>query len=498
LEPSSSRRLRVAAVVAFFALGYAAVLHKFGVQGYLHFTASSSQPGPADVAIKQTFLADGPSDNARYEALFKYFLSGQLAVTDPAGSRAHFKGEPNLVGFKINGMEAFVRGGALLAAWINSGRDPAVADDATGQRADLVAYLKRGLLAGTDPSTHAYWGRFRTADQRIVDAADIARILWMTRSQIWQQLSTAQQAQITAWLQQLNGLDTPANVWLLFPVTVDAVLRSLGQPGFPAYAQSNYAKFKLNYLSNGWFNDPPEGVDFYGAWGVNYELFWIDHIDPQIDHDYIHSILRDAADVDAHLISLAGIPIMGRSICYRTAVSVPLLTANLAGESSVSAGLARHGLDVNWRYFVAHGALQDGTLTQGYFGADPRFLDLYSGPGSCGGWGNRSLLLALLNTPGAEFWRAPPEPLPVERADFQMDYDRLGWKVTGTQANGDIVIEVQGNRGKPDTAPVPYSAWRHLLEPLLCRPFRPPNEAVGYGRQRYSALRPYVLEGDGR
>jgi hypothetical protein len=34
-------------------------------------------------------------------------------------------------------------------------------------------------------------------------------------------------------------------------------------------------------------------------------------------------------------------------------------------------------MDVVWRYFVAHGCLRNGTLTQGYFEPDPRFVDRY-------------------------------------------------------------------------------------------------------------------------
>lgn len=50
----------------------------------------------------------------------------------------------------------------------------------------------------------------------------------MTRSQIWQQPGRRQQAQLAAWLQQVDGLQMPDNIWLLFPVTVDVVLHSPG------------------------------------------------------------------------------------------------------------------------------------------------------------------------------------------------------------------------------------------------------------------------------
>ena len=67
----------------------------------------------------------------------------------------------------------------------------------------------------------------------------------MTRAQIWQLLDPSQQAQVAAWLRQVDGLKTPDNVWLLFPVTVDVVLRALGvaDAADPA-ANPNYQKIQ--------------------------------------------------------------------------------------------------------------------------------------------------------------------------------------------------------------------------------------------------------------
>jgi hypothetical protein len=51
-------------------------------------------------------------------------------------------------------------------------------------------------------------------------------------------------------------------------------------------------------------------------------------VDPAFEPDFIVTALRQSAELTQHLISPQGIPIMGRSICYRTAVAVPLLAAN--------------------------------------------------------------------------------------------------------------------------------------------------------------------------
>jgi len=40
--------------------------------------------------------------------------------------------------------------------------------------------LRTGILHGVDPRSNEYWGAIGDYDQRIVEAADIARILWLT------------------------------------------------------------------------------------------------------------------------------------------------------------------------------------------------------------------------------------------------------------------------------------------------------------------------------
>ena len=272
---------RVARRVALFAVGvagaallYAALLHRYSAPGWERFIPASTAEGVAELTTKSEFLSHSEADEQRYQALFRYFLSGAIRFTDDSGSRIHYPGAAGVSGYANNGLEGFDRTGTLLAAWIASGRDPSIVD-ASGKSVDLVAYLRRGILAGTDPNSRGYWGRIRSWDPRMVEASDVARIVWMTRAQIWQQLDPSQRAQVAAWLRQVDGLKTPDNIWLLFSVTVDVVLRSLDVAGTDPAGNANYQKFKRNYLSNGWFADPPKGADFYNTWGMSYELFWI-------------------------------------------------------------------------------------------------------------------------------------------------------------------------------------------------------------------------------
>jgi hypothetical protein len=474
-------------VLAFGCGCYWLVLHR-PTQGWGHFVPAADNPGPAEISTSSVFLYSRNDAEHRYRALFDYFLAGALRYTDTSGSRIHFPGASSLRGYDITGLEGFARTATLFAAWIASGRDPRIPSVGARPSVDLVDYLRRGLLAGTDPSSSAYWGNITDYDQRIVEAADIARVVWMTRAQIWQHLSYHQQSQISNWLLQVGARKTPDNNWLLFPATVEAVMRSLGRSS--ADPSVNYLRFKQYYLGDGWFFDKPEGVDYYNTWSISYELLWLTLIDPAFDRDFIRATLRDSAHLTAHLIGPSGVPIMGRSICYRTAISVPLIAESMLDPDSLAPGLARRSMDTLWRHFVARGSLQDGSLTQGFYRADLRYVDEYTGPGSCN-WGLRSLVLAYLNAPDSAFWIDREEPLPVEVADFHIAYEKLGWIVSGNHSDGDITIEIPRNAGF-DPTPEPYTWWDRLLEHVLRRPMRPENKAMKYDRHVYSAREPFT------
>jgi hypothetical protein len=78
--------------------------------------------------------------------------------------------------------------------------------------------LRVGILNGVDPHSSEYWGDIRDGDQRIVEAADIARILWLSRSRIWAHLDVRQRQRITTRLLSAAQRKTSLNNWMLFPV----------------------------------------------------------------------------------------------------------------------------------------------------------------------------------------------------------------------------------------------------------------------------------------
>lgn len=464
-----------------------------------HLYRETPAPGPAEAQLHGQFLSDAPAEK-RFDALFAYFAQGFLRHATPGFERVQYSGSGSMDGYRMNGLEGFARTAPLLAAWVHSGRSRTMVSPDDAREMDIVEVLKQGLLTGTDPKREEYWGKINSKDQRVVEAADIARILWLTRSSLWSRLTIAEREQISNWLSGATRPKTPGNNWILFPIVVNLVLAQLegdtpASREHLAYAHREFERYKGFYLESGWFFDAPDGVDFYNTWSITYELFWIHAIDASFDPAFITNAIQQSADLTGHLISPRGIPIMGRSSCYRTAVPAPLIAASLLDADVETTGQAARALDVVWRYFIANGGVRDGALTQGYFDADPRFLDRYSGTGSCQ-WGLRSLLLAFMHEPANRFWTSPPSLLPVERADYKREYPKLGWTIEGRRTTGEIVIEIAGNPLQREPTK-PYTWFNRTIETALGRPFRPSNHDVKYERRQYSSARPFMLERDG-
>jgi hypothetical protein len=451
--------------------------------------------GPEELRVRQLVLGNQPIET-RFAGLFEYFANGFVRHATPAYSRVQYGGMGSRNSYAMDGLEGFARTAPLLAAWIYSGRDAAVGDPGGGRPGERVAMLRSGILGGVDPHSGEYWGDIRDQDQRIVEAADVARVLWLTRASIWDKLDDGRKQMIRAWLLAGAGAQTPRSNWMLFPVVISVVLASLepenASEELLQRAHQVFAGYKQYYLDYGWFYDRPHGVDFYNVWGITYDLFWIHAVDPAFEPDFIVAALEKSAALTQHLISPQGIPIMGRSICYRTAIPVPLVAATFLDSSRFPTGRAVRGLDVVWRYFVAHDSLRDGALTQGYFGADPRLLDQYSGTGSCH-WGLRSLVLAFMHPAGDRFWTAAQEPLPVEESDYRLDLSKLGWIVEGHHASGEIIVTIPRNPADVNTIDE-YSWTMRAKEMFLRAPLRPGNHDIKYESRHYSSAAPYPLK----
>ncbi len=395
----------------------------------------------ADQSLLKPFLDDRVPSREDYDGIVEYFQDGLVTYREPNLALVRYPGLPSNHGPLRDRVEGFARVAPLLAVWL---RDNPTSNSIRARQAREI--LIDGITNGTDPQSPGYWGQIHDDDQLVVEASDIALTLWLLRDSIWPQLPLKTRNQAAQWLLQVNGKQIRDNNWHLFVVYVNLVVDSFGYPADMKNARDHYDRFKQFYLGDGWFSDGPRNqFDYYNAWGIHYQLFWIDQLSPSWDHEFITTSLDDFSKTFQYFIGPEGYPVIGRSICYRFAISAPLILDQQLPHPSVPAGVARRALDVTWQYFIRNGGISNGNMTQGYCGADSRVLDPYSGPASCL-WGLRSLISALYLEPSSTFWSQPEAPLPVERSGYEMKIPATGWTVTGTKPDTIAIVNPSGGR----------------------------------------------------
>lgn len=441
-------------------------------------------------SLLEGFRRPGYPSAAAYDSLFRYFMLGWQTYRLPEGSGAVYPGLPSSHGAGADQIEGFARIAPLVAAWIFSGR-PSTVDLRDGVRVDLHGLLREGVLAGTNPRSRGYWGAIPDYDQRIVEAADIALVLWLTRQTLWQGLTGPERSQIGRWLSQVNGKQVRDNNWHLFVTFTNVVLSGLGQSADLEGARQHYARLKSFYRGQGWFSDGRLATfDYYNAWSIHYFLFWLSRVDPSWDPDFVRSASGAFLGSYRYLFGPAGFPIRGRSVCYRMAVPAPLVAGQLTHPQIIPADEARRALDDVWRYFVTRSGVREGTITQGYCGPDARVLDNYSGAASCL-WSLRSLIIAFSQRPGTAFWTATGGRSPVDTADVDVTIPAIGWRIVGRSGSGFVSIMNADSLDAGATALRSAGPVHHMAERILRRPFRPRNTGAKYHRAVYRGDQPF-------
>lgn len=456
------------------------------VEGWSRATPRVPNAVTTDDALKAAF-ADPSKPLARtaYEMLFRYAFEGFVDYRSPAGARAFYPGGRSSNGLTSDGLEGFARMFPLAAAWLAYGGSDSL--PVAGRSVSVGKLLTDGLLAGTDPANAEFWGVIGDTEQRVVESADVAIGLWISREQIWSKLDGAQRERVARWLARVLEVETFDGNWELFPLAVYNSLRALGVDvtRFDERMKTRWEHFKSFYRGDGFFFDPPRGFDFYNAWSIQYELFWFDQMDPKFDPEFIRSTNAQYASFAKHLFGPRGYPMMGRSSCYRMAANAPLVTATLLSPQSVSAGEAMRALDLNTSFFVRRDALRDGAVVQGFCGENPEIVALYSGGGSCL-WGLRSLMIALYLDKQMKLFDAERKPLPVEQADFEVRNATAGWTLRGDSAKRDVTLVIDANAADANPPLKRYGTTQKFAEWLLHKPMRPENTTALYGRRSYS------------
>ena len=482
---SAARVGRPRLFVTLAVPGGAAILLAAGILFFFfaHQAARQKAQSASKPELLTPFESRASVTRNDYLNLGAYFENGFLAYRDPDASSASYPGLHSSHGRRMDSIEGFTRMAPLLAVCLRSANGTSAFQPDQARQA-----LLDGWVNGTNPASAGYWGAIHDNDQRIVEAADVALSIWLLRDSLWQQLSPDARERVFRWLLQVNHRQVPDNNWHLFVTYVDVVASALGYPADMNEARQHFDRFRSFYAGDGWFSDGPgKRFDYYNAWGIDYQLFWIDQADPGFAAGFIQKTIDTFAQNLTYLVGPEGLPIMARSLCYRMAVVAPLVLDQALPHPSVSAGEARRALRRTWTYFIQNDGVANGAISQGYCGFDPRLVDNYSGPASCL-WGLRSLIVAFYLRPDSQFWIAPEEPLPVEQANYTVTIPAIGWTIEGRRPDK-IVIHTGStiSSAKLEQEPV----WWAVLDTLLGKAHRPENMSAKYNLAAYRSDHPF-------
>lgn len=391
-----------------------------------------------------------------WEALLARLTFGYVRAAERNGSPARalypddWRGLPD----SVDALESFARIAPAWAAWLHNPSNP-TSLSFQERKIDLVQLLSQALLDGTNPGNpYTYWGEMEHFSQHLVESADIAVTVWLSREQVFSRMTPAEQSQIMSWLAQVDGKQTYNDNWILFPAIAMAVRRKLGYPASESDLDSRLELINTFYRGDGWYADGPGNeFELYNAWMFGWHLLLWAWIDGDRFPEQRELVLRRArsflAGFQYFFGSNGSYPAWGRSIVYRFSAISSFATGYLLNVAPPNPGLLRRLSSGCIRYFYQHAFLdpQEHYIRQGYHGHFPQAGESYISPGSpywaCHG------LFALTFDRQDPFWTATEAPLPVEQADFDLALPAPGFVLNGRHATGQVLL-LNSRSGQPE------------------------------------------------
>jgi len=409
------------------------------------------------------------------EALVNYFWTTHQHALDQHGTLADYPGWPSMYGSRNDAIEGVTRLAPLWAVCIARGFGPPERREAMRQ------HLLRMFDHGCDASHPGFFGTIGERSTLICEAHDLALALWISREQVYLRMPAAEQQRVAHWLAQVVGRATADNNWHLFVVLVDAVLHEL-RPHHQFSSDARWQRIWTFARADGCFVDGPGGhVDLYNAWGFHYPMGWLARIRPELGVGRIDEALDKFSAWFQWMFTDHGLPLFGRSLCYRHAACSPLLRAAQLPGSAVAPGVAAAAFLSSWRCFTLAGGVAAGRPTQGVFGDDLRWLDIYSGPASSL-WGVRSLVEYLhTDLPSVSALQAR---LPAHAGRFDRAIDGLGARLVSGGGEAELHFAGPLTTVSPVRGQTPRETLRQWRD---ARASRPDNNRLKAGVRRFSS-----------
>ncbi|MCC7160950.1 MAG: DUF2264 domain-containing protein [Anaerolineae bacterium] len=394
---------------------------------------------------------------AHWEHVLARLTYGYVLAAEKQGTyaRALYPDDRRDLPDAVDALESFARLGSMWGVWLSNPKNPAALEFG-GRELDIEEILRRALLEGTDASNpRTYWGPMRAMDQRIVESADTALAVWFSRDRVFNRMSESERAQVMTWLAQVDGQDTYYDNWILFPAVAQAVRLQLGYPVDVTELDQRLDQMATFYRGDGWYVDGLGAeYELYNAWMFGWHYVLWAHIDgarrPEL-RDLVLKRARSFLNSFPYFFGSNGsYPAWGRSIVYRFAAVACFGTGHLMNIAPMPPGGLRRLSSGCIKYFYDRDCIDpDGHfLCQGFHGDFPPAAEAYISPGSTS-WACHGLF-GLAFSPDDPFWTATEEPLPVERADFEVALPTPGFVLCGRRETGQVFLLNAGSGHQPE------------------------------------------------
>ncbi|KAL1794103.1 hypothetical protein ACET3X_007524 [Alternaria dauci] len=280
-----------------------------------------------------------------------------------------------------------------------------------------------GIRAGTDPESSEYWGDLSDFDQRMVEMESIAFALLVNPTAFSFDSEPTTQANLIAWLRQINEHRMPETNWLWFRVLVNlALVKTLHVPldQVKAYIDKSLEILDKFDIGEGWSSDglwceQRKQADYYsGSFAIQFaQLLFIRfarEYDPARTSKYIKSAREFGKEYWRYFDPQGAAIPFGRSLTYRFAFAAFWAAVTFAGLDlpapvkelgSVKGLLLRH---LRWWAKQPHIFNTDGTPNIGFAYPNMYLAEDYNSPQSVYWCLKSFLVLDLDNT--SVFWQA--------------------------------------------------------------------------------------------
>ncbi len=355
-------------------------------------------------------------------------------------------------------LESFARPLLLAAHFLQSRLQPE--DAAFG--AQIAAWFRAGLVAGTDPRSPEYWGPDASYHQHHVEMGLLSIALQIAPDALWHPLTATERDQVAAWLATARGGGIVNNNHLFMSVHI---LEFLGRHGYAHRTDRAVITAHLNQLETmhrggGWFEDGiNQAYDHYNAYAFHFYGLWWARLhgasDPARAARWRAWARLFVVDYQHFFAASGEHPAFGRSIMYRFNAIAVFGLAAAEGCTDLPPGRLRRLCTRNLDFFLARPITQaQGCLGFGWTDVFPDLAEPYS-CASSPYWCAKGLSPLLL-PPEHPFWTDPEVPLPSEAGDFAHPIPAAGLLVRG--AGGEVEILNAGSM--VSNTQLRYGAWK--------------------------------------